>query len=115
LRICEQLGEEPDPEKMPPDLTDFPVEVQVAFFIFDLLEDRWEGMSGTYMGKYWSNINTLFDLYEIEDRRIVFYIMKIYEGLIIKERAEKAEQKRKAEERKTSAGGGKQYTHNVKG
>ena len=115
MRICEQLGQEPDPEKMPPDLTDFPVEVQVAFFIFDLLEDRWEGMSGTYMGKYWSNINTLFDLYEIEDRRIIFYIMKIYEGLIIKERAEKAEQKRKAEERKTSAGGGKQYTHNVKG
>lgn len=115
MRICEQLGEEPDPEKMPPDLTDFPVEVQVAFFIFDLLEDHWEGMSGTYMGKYWSNINTLFDLYEIEDRRIVFYIMKIYEGLIVKQRAEKAEQKRKAEERKTSAGGGKQYTHNVKG
>ena len=114
LRICEQLGQEPDPEKMPPDPADFPVEVQVAFFIFDLLEDHWEGMSGTYMGKHWSNVNSLFDLYEVEDRKAVFYMMKMYEGILITERAEKAEQKRKAAERK-AAGGGKNYTHNIKG
>ena len=108
------MGQEPDPEKMPPDPADFPVEVQVAFFIFDLLEDRWEGMSGTYMGKNWTNLNTLFDLYEIPDRKVVFYIMKIYESIIVSQKAEKAEQKRKAEERK-SASGGKNYTHNIKG
>lgn len=114
LRICEQLGEEPDPEKMPPDPTDFPVEVQVAFFIFEMLEDHWEGMSGTYMGKHWTSINALFDIYEITDRKTTLYIMKMYESILVSARADKAEKKRKADERK-SASGGKNYTHNIKG
>ena len=44
LEICEQLGEEPDPQKMPLTESDFPTEVQVAFFMFNLLSDVWEGM-----------------------------------------------------------------------
>jgi len=78
---------------MPLEISDFPSEVQVAFFIFSYLEDRFEGMSGQYMGKSWNNLQYLFELFDVED---------------------KAERKRKAEERK-SASGGKQYTHNVKG
>lgn len=117
LRICEQLGQDPDPQKMPLELSDFPVQVQVAFFIFDLLEDRWEGMSGSYMGKVWGNVEYFFNLYDVEDPRELLYIMKMYEGILVKYRAEKAESKRKADERKRqqSAGGGKKYTHNVKG
>jgi len=42
--------------------------------------------------------------------------MKVYENIIVSHKAEEAEKKRKAEERKAkSAGGGKQYTHNVRG
>lgn len=101
---------------MPLELSEFPAQVQVAFFIFDLLEDRWEGMSGSYMGKSWGSLKYFFDLYEVEDRRETLYIMKMYEGILIKDRAKKAEKKRKADERRRqSAGGGKQYTHNVKG
>jgi len=38
----------------------------------------------------------------------------MYEGLLVKNRSEEAERKRKAAERKSnSAGGGKNYTHNV--
>ena len=40
--------------------------------------------------------------------------MKLWEGIVINYRSEKAESRRKAEERK-SASGGKQFTHNVKG
>ena len=101
---------------MPLELSEFPAQVQVAFFIFDLLEDRWEGMSGSYMGKSWSSLEYFFDLYEVEDRRETLYIMKMYEGILVKDRATKAEKKRKADERRRqSAGGGKKYTHNVKG
>ena len=114
MRICEQLGQEPDPQKMPLEPADFPVEVQVAFFIFDLLEDNWEGMSGTYLGKFWHNVEYFFNLYEVEERKTILYIMKLYEGVIIAHRAEEAERKKKAEERK-SASGGKNFTHNIKG
>ena len=99
---------------MPLDPSDFPVEVQVAFFIFSFLEDNWEGMSGSYLGKKWHNVEYLFSLYEVEEPKTVLYVMKLYEGIIVDYKAEKAERKRKAEERR-SAGGGKNYTHNVKG
>ena len=99
---------------MPLNSSAFPEEVQVAFFIFSLLSDYWEGMSGTYMGKHWNGIEYLFELYKVENPKTVFFFMKLYEASIINYRAEEAEKKRKAEERKAkSAGGGKQYTHNV--
>jgi hypothetical protein len=99
---------------MPLDPSDFPAEVQVAFFISGLLEDRWEGASGTYMGKDWSNLEYFFNLYEIEEPKTILYIMKMYEGAIVTHRHEETERKRKADDRK-SAGGGKNFTHNVKG
>jgi len=99
---------------MPLETSDFPTEVQVAFFIFGLLEDRWEGMSGTYMGKFWHKVDFYFDLYEVEDPKTILYIMKLWENILMNHRADKAERKRKAEERK-SASGGKNFTHNVKG
>lgn len=114
LSICEQLGEEPDPDKMPLETSDFPTEVQVAFFIFSFLEDRWEGMSGTYMGKTWNNLEYLFTLYELDNKITVLYFMKMWEEVIVSFRANKSEQRRKAEESK-SASGGKTFTHNVKG
>jgi hypothetical protein len=40
--------------------------------------------------------------------------MKMYEGIIVAHTADKAEQKKKTAERR-SAGGGKNFTHNVKG
>ena len=50
--LCEQLGQEPDPEKMPLETSVFPHEVQVAFFIFELLPDKWDGMSGYYFARF---------------------------------------------------------------
>ena len=112
--MCEQLNQEPDPTKMPLELSDFPEEVQVAFFMFSLLPDHWEGMSGTYMGKYWDGIDYFFKVYGVENPKQILYFMKLYENTLVSYRAEKAEQKRKADERKSKSGG-KNYTHNVKG
>ncbi len=99
---------------MPLNPSDFPEEVQVAFFMFSLLPEHWEGMSGTYMGKYWDGIEYFFNLYEVDDRKTILYIMKLYESKLVNYRAEQAEIKRKNEARKAK-GGGKHYTHNVKG
>ena len=100
---------------MPLEISDLPSEVQVAFFIYDFLEDVWDGMSGTYLGKRWSNIEYLFKVHEIEDPKTMLLIMKLWESTVVQYRADKAEQKRKAEERKRkSSGGGKNYTHNIR-
>ena len=114
MLLCEQLGEEPDPTKMPLEPSDFPEEVQVAFFMFSLLPDHWEGMSGTYMGKYWDGLDYFFKVYEVENPRTILYFMKLYEVEIVAYKANQADKKRKAEERKAKSGG-KNYTHNVKG
>jgi len=116
LEICEQLGQEPDPQKMPLTESDFPAEVQVAFFMFSLLSDVWDGMSGSYMGKDWSHCSQLFQIYEIDDQKTTIYLMKLYERILMNYRAEEAEKRRKQQERKAKSGGsGKTYTHNVTG
>ena len=99
---------------MPLEISDLPSEVQVAFFIFGFLEDNWEGMSGTYLGKHWSNIEYFFKLYDVEDPKSIVTIMKLWEHILVEYKARKSEEKRKADERR-SAGGGKNYTHNIKG
>ena len=112
--ICEQLGQEPDPARMPLEPSDFPVEVQMAFFMHSLLSDVWEGSTGSYMGKDFSILEYLFKLHDIDNPRAIFYFIKIYDNIIIEYIGQKNKDKQKASERKSS-GGGKTYTHNVKG
>jgi hypothetical protein len=101
---------------MPLDSSAFPEEVQVAFFVFGLLPDRWDGMSGTYLGKEWSSLEHIFKIYDLEDVKTILFFAKLYEGIVVNHKAEEAENRRKAEQRKTkAAGGGKTYTHNVRG
>ena len=116
MRICEVQNKEPDPEKMPVTSSAFPEEVHSAFFIYDFLEDKWDGMSGSYLGKSYLNVEYLFNLYNISNQKNILFFIKLYDGIVTSYRADKAEKQRKAEERKAnaSAGSGKQYAHNVK-
>ncbi len=100
---------------MPLEASVFPQEVQVAFFMHQLISDRWEGMSGTYLGKNWIETVQIFDLYEIENRKEILYFMQLYDGTIMKYRSDEQQAKRKAEERKRQQASGKTYAHNVKG
>ena len=100
---------------MPLEASDFPEEVQVAFFIYGLLSDRYEGMSGTYLGKDWTGVDYLFELYQVTSPPIVMYFAKMYETLVVSERLDKASKDRKRAEQNAKASGGKQYTHNVSG
>jgi len=100
---------------MPLDASVFPEEIQVAFFMYNLVSERWEGMSGTYMGKNWIECQHLFDVYEIQNPREILFFMQMYDGIIITRRAEDASRKRKADEQKRQQASGKNYTHNVRG
>jgi hypothetical protein len=113
--ICAELGQEPDPTKMPPEHSDFPEEVQVAFFMCNMLSDQWDGHSGSYLGKDWTNFRYLMDIYKMDyEPTIIYFYAKLYDSIVMSERTKKNQQARKAAERKGSSGA-KQYSHNVKG
>jgi len=89
--------------------------VQLALFIFNMLSDVWDGMSGSYMGKNWVDCEFICKVHEVDNIPSVLYFAKLYERLVMNHRAEQADNKRKAEERKAKAGGGKNYTHSTHG
>ena len=63
--MCQMLGTEPDPNEIPVEFEDLPDQVQRALEIYSYLSDRWEGMSGTYMGKDYTIIFNLFNMFDI--------------------------------------------------
>lgn len=76
--MCEQMGWEPNEEEMPKDPGFLPFDVQTALVIFNILPDRFEGMSGTWMGKDFSALEAIMNIYEVLDRKSVFeYILLI--------------------------------------
>lgn len=62
LKIIDQLGEEYDEEKAPPDLDDFAPEVHIAMNLFSILPDRVDGNVG-FLGK---DFACLVDFMEIK-------------------------------------------------
>ena len=104
LIVCERLGKEPDYNKLPMSEGSFPYEVQLAFFIHSLLPDRWDGMSGSYMGKDWSAVGTLLDIHNIDDKKTVVFFLKHIDICASNQLNEDIERKRKKEERKTPQG-----------
>jgi hypothetical protein len=91
---------------MPPTTEDYPYEVQVAFLLHDLLPDHWEGMSGSYMGKDFSSIGTLLDIWEVKDKKTCLYFIKHIEARNTGKINKSQERKRKAQENKAKAGKG---------
>lgn len=80
LQMCEQLDQEPKEEEMPPELGSFPLEIQEAFVIHAMLPDRWDGASGSYMGKDWAPLNDLLNIQEVTDKKTTCYFLKHIES-----------------------------------
>lgn len=68
FELCEMLGSDPVEEEIPLEIDDFPELVQQAFVIYGMLSDNWEGMSGSYLGKDFSLLFNLFELYGIDTK-----------------------------------------------
>ena len=104
LLVCERLGKDPDPNKVPMDMGNFPYEVQLAFLIHDLLPDRWEGMSGSYLGKDWSAVGVLLDSYNIDtDRQIILFFIKAIDNINSRLINKSLEEERKKRDKKSPA------------
>ena len=78
--MCEQLGTEPKEEEMPPEIGSFPLEIQEAFVVHSIMPDKWDGASGSYMGKDWSPLKDLLDINEVQDQKTVCYFLKHIES-----------------------------------
>lgn len=102
LLVCERLGKDPDPKKIPMSIENYPYEVQISMEIHRALPDRWDGMSGSYMGKDWSPINTYLNAYDIKDKQTILFFIKVLEMNHMKLVNEDLEKQRKERERKDS-------------
>ncbi len=78
--MCEQMGWEPDENQIPIDPATLSLEVQHTLILLNSLPDKWEGMSGSWMGKDYSGLSAIMDIYEMEDRRSIFELLQICES-----------------------------------
>lgn len=100
--MCEQMGTEPLEEEIPASFDDFPYVVQTAINVHSVLPDRWEGMSGTYMGKDYSLLPYLADkVYDVANDAQLFQFVYLIDRIIVERRA--AEQKIKQRKNKKKA------------
>ena len=80
----------------------FPWTIQQAFSVWSYLTPNWEGMGGTYLGRFMQGVQEIMNLLEIEEQKIVLEFVQRIDGYYAKEVNDKAEKRRKASERKNS-------------
>lgn len=76
--MCEALGSDPVDSETPVDFEDLPLTVQQILEIYSYLPDRWEGMSGTFMGKDYTIAFELFKTFKVKlasNRKLYLRIM----------------------------------------
>lgn len=101
FEMCEMLNSEPVDSEIPVEFDDLLDITQQALELYSYLPDRWEGMSGTFMGKDYSIVFDLFNVYEIiekTEQRIMLKIMALTDKI----RSDIISQKYKAQEKKPS-------------
>ena len=100
IKMCEQLEREPNPEKMPLDLEDFPEIVQEAINTFNMLGDRIYPDIG-YVGKDYTNLPIYFDLYEIKDKEFFLQILAWLDARAIKRSSDQLKREHEKLKRRT--------------
>ncbi len=93
LNMQDKLGKEPDLTKMPPDIDDFPYDVQMAIQVYNRLGDRFTADYG-YLGKDYTNLNLFIDIYGIDNKEIFVEALLRMDERVIKSIQEKLKQER---------------------
>ena len=101
LEMCSQLGKEPNPDEMPPEIGDFPEVVQVAMVIFNTLGDRVYPDVG-YVGKDYTNLPVLVDIYGVEDLELCMDVLSFLDSRAIKTSSDQLKKEREKLKRKSS-------------
>ena len=111
LEMCEQIGNEPIQEEIPPDIEDFPSIVNEAVNTFNMLGDRIYPEIG-YVGKDYTNLNHYIDLYGIEDKEYFLHLLSWLDARAIKKSSEEIKRQYDKMKRQNS---GKRSRTNIKG
>ena len=74
LEMMEQMGEEPDWEKCPPDWGDFPELIVTTMNLFHSLGDRVYPDIG-YIGKDYTNLSYYLEIYNVEDKEFFLELL----------------------------------------
>lgn len=82
FKMCEQLGQDPNPEEIPPDMEDFPEIAVQALTTFSSLGDRVYPDVG-YMGKDFTTLPYYVELYGIKDTELFLEILTYLESRAI--------------------------------
>jgi hypothetical protein len=101
LNICEQLGQEPNPDKMPPSWEDLPEIAQIAINTFNALGDRVYPEIG-YIGKDYTNLPILLNIYGIEDTDYFIEILNWLDARAIKKSSDNLKKEYDKLKRKSS-------------
>jgi len=81
--LMHQLGKEPNEDEVPVEISDLPICFQNYVAAFSYLPDNWDAMGGNYLGKDLSCLNTILDIFEIEDRMLALRAIKELENIKI--------------------------------
>ena len=73
------MGVEPKEEDIPKDPSTFSLEAQQALVVMNALPDNWDGMNGVWLGKDYSGLGDIMDIFEISNKREVFELLKTCE------------------------------------
>jgi hypothetical protein len=79
LQMCEQMGWEPKDEEIPKDPGDLSYNVQCALVLFNSLPDMYAGMSGAWIGKDYSGLKSIMDIYQMDNPKQIFTLLKTAE------------------------------------
>jgi hypothetical protein len=74
FEMCELMNTEPVESDIPVDFSDFPQELQQCFEIYNILQDNWDTMNGVYLGKNWTGIKEMLEMYQVNKDEMVFYL-----------------------------------------
>ena len=94
--MMEQLGEEPKQGEIPPRFEDLLQEAQEAWIVYNSLQDVWEGMSGSFMGKNKAGLFEFFKAYEVENIKEVISLVSTIEGEYMRYYMEQQKQRSKS-------------------
>lgn len=74
LEMCEEMEIEPDPDKIPVEVSDLSFYTQQVLYIMGMLPDKIGEMSGTYIGKDFTPLVSLLELFEVDKRDWLLYV-----------------------------------------
>jgi len=104
FELCEQMGNEPLEEEIPPDWEDLPDIMVYAVNTFNMLGDRVYADIG-YTGKDYTNLSHYIELYEIEDKEYFLQIISWLDSRAIKKSSEEMKRQYEKAKRQSKSGG----------